>query len=467
MKKIHICRWAAAVVAALLVCTAYCGCTRENAADIEKPQDYKAPAADTEATLTVLTSEQEQVAVENARADFAKSYPNVKVEIRFYNENADTIELGKLHAKQMAGEGADVVLMDEDGYARVCDFNKAQRDGAFVDLARYFDRDPNWSWDSYAKEVVYGMRQGDKQYLLPLYYNLSVLVTTDTLLKQSGIKLSRCQTGIGLLDELTRCEQQAKDSGYHMIDSGAWQNFSELFAVNPVTFRSGRAKVSWTEEFDETLRAYDHAGQALGWFENTASQTGKTCYQRLVDGKTYFVLSEDSRQTFTDLASIALKGEYPQMLPIYTADGSGITARASEVAAISSSCENPKLAYEFIKCLLTYNAQYMYRYPDIYGSGYRIAETMPINSGAMSCVIIKNGFHDETVRDADGRELVIDSWDYLELYMQMTNEVVYTYIDSKCDVDAEDCFEPYFKREQRLDACYENADDRLSIYLTE
>lgn len=467
MKKIQICRWAAAAMAALLVCTAFCGCTRENAADIEKPQDYKAPAADTEATLTVLTSEREQVAVENAKSDFAKSYPNVKVVIQFYNENADTAELGKLHEKQMTGEGADIVLMDEDGYARVCDFNKAQRDGAFVDLARYFDRDPSWSWDVYAKAVVDGMRQGDKQYLLPLYYHLSVLVTTDTLLKQSGLNFSHCDTGIGLLEEFAKRELQAKDSGYRMFDSGAWENFPDLFAVNPVTFRSGKAKVNWTEDFDETLRAYDHAGQALGWFENGASPTGQTCYQRLVDGKTYFVLSENSKQTFTDLASIALKGEYPRMLPIYTADGSGITARAAEVAAISAGCKNPKLAYEFLKCLLSNDAQYMLRYADIYGDGYSVAETMPIHSGAMSCVLIENSFRDEIVTDANGREMVISSWDYLYQYMDMSREVVYTYMDSKCDADASDYFAPYFKRNRSLAACYEDAKDQLDIYLTE
>lgn len=433
---------------------------------------YTAPAADTEGTLKILTASHERVAFDVAKAKFKAKYHNVEVEITSYAEDAaDTTELEKLHMRQMTGDGADILLMEDYGYAKVCDFNKVQQAGAFVDLAQYFDRDPGWDWSGYSQAVVNGMKQGNKLYCLPLYYNLPVLVTSDTLLDQSSVNVRKCNTGIGLLQELAKCAENAKasDSGYRTTDVGQWYEFQDVFDVDPVTFRDGKAEVKWTKNFEKTLQAYDEAGQANGWFVDNQiySQVyDKSYYERLMAFKTYFVISGSSAETYEGIKSIALMGQKPQMIPVYTADGSGIAAQAKATVSIATGCKNPALAYEFIKCLLSEDAQAM-QVSDNTGGGYDLIFTQPINKDAVSRFVADKKFINETVTDALDREEQISYTAYVDQYTRLADKVVHTYMTSQYYENTADYFMPYFWRVKSLENCYEDAETQLEIYATE
>lgn len=488
MRYKNLSKLLATMLAAVVACTAFSGCaalSKKNAADIEGVKNYVAPAADTEGTLKIIVDNLDKFAVSAAKSQFKLKYPKVEVEVALYNElAADTTELEKQHTKQMMGDGADIVLMQAYAYNRICDAYKVQQAGAYLDLNQYFNRDPDWNWDGYSKAVIDGMMMGDKLYLLPLYFELPVMVTTDTLLAESGIDLEKCDTGIGLMEQLTKCAEEANAGEYDFsVIAARWMpRFDELFDVNPVRFDSGKGVVKFTKEFDKTLEAYDALGQQLGWFEEWTqeklSQEAKIWnlpyYQQLEYARNIFVISMGCYELFDGIYSLVQMKKMPVIVPFYTADGSGITAQATLTASIATGCKNPELAYEFIKCLLSEEAQGMFESTDNTGGGFYRAYNQPINQAAVEYVAGAGGDFYYSVIDAAGNEVGCRGTDFVDQMNALADKVVHTYmfmytdsIDAMYFEGASQYFMPYFKRVKSLDLCYEDAETQLTIYATE
>lgn len=488
MKQKHIGRWLAALLAGALTCTAFTGCTKESAADIEGVKDYVAPAEDSEGTLKILVNTTDKTAVEAAKRTFRTKYPKVQVELTTYETRLDdSSELEKLFTKQMTGDGADIVLMDCYNFQQICDIDKVQQAGAYIDLNQYFNKDPDWSWDGYSKAVVDGMMQGNKLYCLPLFYELPVLVTTDKLLEQSGIDLKKCDTGIGLMEELTKCAEREKqaESGWSVLSANYPQRFHELFDVDPVTFGSGKATVKFTKDFEKTLEAYDALGQQLGWFEEWTEEReiqffnawNEMFYVQLAADHCYFVYSDYFNPLFQGLYSIASMEKLPVMVPVYTADGSGISAAATLTASVATGCKTPELAYEFVKCLLSDDAQAKFKITDNDGSGSSSGFDIPLKQSVIGTVAESAGAGQMVnlkVEDAAGNEVIIHASEYIEQFIELSEQVVHTYmflgteyLGKMYSEGASQYFEPYFKRTKSLENCYDDAETQLEIYATE
>lgn len=491
MKQKHISRWIAALLAGALTCTAFTGCaalTKESAADIEGVKDYVAPAEDTKGTLKVLVNNTDKTAPEAAKRAFKAKYPKVQVEFVTYDIRLDdSSELEKLFTRQMTGDGADIVLMDCYSFQQICDIDKVQQAGAYIDLNQYFYKDPDWSWDGYSKAVVDGMMQGNKLYCLPLYYELPVLVTTDKLLEQSGINLKKCDTGIGLMEELTKCAEREKESesGWSVLSANYPQRFHELFNVDPVTFGSDKATVRFTKDFEKTLVAYDALGQQLDWFEDWTEERkiqfgnawGQMYYIQLAADHCYFVYSDYFNPLFNGLYSIASMGKLPVMVPVYTADGSGISAQATLTASIATGCKNPELAYEFVKCLLSEDAQAKFKVTGNDGSGNGNGFDIPLKQSVIATTVESANAGQMVnlkVEDVAGNEVTINASEYIEQFIELSEQVVHTYMFLATEYMGEMYFEgasqyfmPYFKRVKSLENCYDDAETQLEIYATE
>lgn len=474
MKRGYLGRLLAAVLAAALACTAFSGCTR-SADNISAAQPYTAPDSDSTGTLKLLVSDYNKTAFDNAKSKFKTKYPKTTVEIVTYDElSPDSAELEKQFSKQMMGDGADIIEMYPYAFSEICDPRKVEQAGAFIDLAAYFNNDPDWSWDGYSVEVVNGILCGNKLYRLPLYFTLSLLVTTDTLLADSGINLKKCDTGIGLLNELAKCAEKANAGASDLKPMDFNSIYFWELDVDPVSFENGKGKVKFTKDFDKAIEAYDAAGQQLGWFEPWTEEKNAEAnrimnqgtYARLIKNRTLFVRASSLYGNLQDCRQLTAGEHKPVYVPIYTVDGSGISAEADSTVSVSTSCKNPELAYEFVKCLLSEEAQLQCR-TEVDGSIHYYAGCQPLNQSAAEKLIEANNHFNYEVVNADGETETVTSADYAKQLIDFADQVVHTYTYTYFSKSAEEYFYPYFRREKSLSDCYDNAKEQLEIYATE
>lgn len=475
MKKGYFGRLLAAVLAAALTCTAFSGCTRGGADNISAAQPYEAPDKDSTGTLKLLVSEQNKTAFDNAKSKFKQKYPKTTVEIVTYdNMSTDSTELEKQFSRQMMGDGADIIEMYPYAFSEICDPRKVEQAGAFIDLATYFNNDPDWSWEGYSVEVVNGIMCGNKLYRLPLYFTPALLFTTDTLLAESGINLKKCDTGIGLLNELTRCAEKTNEGATDLKPMDFNSIYFWELDVDPVSFENGKGKVKFTKDFDKAIEAYDAAGQQLGWFEPWTEEKNAEAnrimnqgtYVRLIKNRTLFVRAISMYSDFQDFRQLASMEHKPVYVPIYTADGSGISAEADSTVSVASSCKNPELAYEFVKCLLSEEAQLQCR-TQADGSIYYYAGSQPLKQSAAEKLIESENHFSYEVVNANGETETVTSADYAKQLIDFADQVVHTYAYTYFSKSAEEYFYPYFRREKSFDDCYDNAEEQLEIYATE
>lgn len=113
---------------------------------------------------------------------FESLYPGVNVTVERYGE--DEIK-ERIRADLPAGKGPDLLVFGE---TTIPDVYKTESTGLFADLGGYFDADPEIDRADFVPGVMNGMLFRGLQYVVPLHYEVPILVTTEALLRETGVE---------------------------------------------------------------------------------------------------------------------------------------------------------------------------------------------------------------------------------------------------------------------------------------
>ena len=113
---------------------------------------------------------------------FESLYPGVTVTVERYGE--DEIK-ERIRADLPAGKGPDLLVFGE---TTIPDVYKTESTGLFADLGGYFEADPEIDRADFVPGVMNGMLFRGLQYVVPLHYEVPILVTTEALLRETGVE---------------------------------------------------------------------------------------------------------------------------------------------------------------------------------------------------------------------------------------------------------------------------------------
>ena len=192
---------AAALALALVMALLLPGCGVEGSAWQDTPV---VPQKNDSLTVLCLGQQTKAVSmVQMALKLYQAMYPEVEVELIQSGAN-DTLEMDderyrQIAAQIMAGEGPDVFIVDD----AIMDVEKLVRQGVFADMEPFFEAD-NFDWEPYNQAVMDGGVWNGKRFIIPLNYSFPVLVTTRSVLEETGIDPDACGDIQGFLEENTR-----------------------------------------------------------------------------------------------------------------------------------------------------------------------------------------------------------------------------------------------------------------------
>lgn len=329
----------------------------------------------------------------------------VVIDILPTDESVREVRLSQLRSQIMSGNGPDVYLLPSgntlllDQNARLYvdalfpDVKQAMYNGVFLDVAPYYDSDLFLETASLKKEVMAAGCIDAMRYVLPLRFNMPlVLYTTD-----NPAELSQDAINSGFLSLVDFTLNRTKEplSAYSIQMPEDIGVFAEVF-----DYEKGELLLS-QQEIERYMRLYQAwqasaSGQYLllknewaaqirqGYIsdvgeamvqsdpvvqEDIARQISNISHQNF-GSLTYFIwhganwMDAGFPYYTTDLGavmdSIALAKALNQkivMNPLRTTEGT-ITAEVTYYGAVGSSCQQPDLAYEFLRYFLQEDFQW-------------------------------------------------------------------------------------------------------------
>lgn len=356
------------------------------------------------------TSDGMNYQLENAAESFAGIYPDItlRIDILPTNEAEREVYLEQLRSQIMAGEGPDVYLLPTGNLLKVdsrtkrsqrllttqleveplfSDVTQAMYGGVFADIGSYYDMDTDLNTDALQQDVMGAGVIDGCRYVLPLRYTMPILLTDPSNYENSGITQELLDSGITVLTEYVL------DTGDAMMAAGLRLPDDTTLLHQLYDYENGEMAIT-QEEIADYMRLYQQ------WY--ALSQTAVEQYINGLLDELWVVLDEATHHSFEDplaaaeveitldsfndvydygrygyhwslngflLFSDSLTGALDQtaiskviekeleVQPMRNTDGK-VVAEVVYYGAVGSSCNDPKLAYEFLRLFLTEDYQW-------------------------------------------------------------------------------------------------------------
>ena len=278
--------------------------------------------------LTICTEESLLYEVEEAVQYFKDSQETpVDIQISYIPfEQEDRASIcKKLRTELMLGKGADLYIIKDYGISRnisvsqeemlIADPNKLLTSGVFLDLSEYIEKDKEFQ-SCFAPVMEAGAVNG-RQYIAPITFDVTLLRSHD---EKGPLTYEDCtETITNLLESGKLKELSPADLLFYIKD----------WIGNSFDYQKGKV-----------LFSQEHVSQVLEYAAGEA--------QKGIKEGSYEVISMQNDQfLYTSPDSEMEIPEY-QYLPFPTLDGR-CSATVLSYGAISRTCNNPELAYEFLK----------------------------------------------------------------------------------------------------------------------
>ena len=405
----------------------------------------------------------------NAVYEFRKTHPDVQINITrpARPEKGDVLwdeYYAKLNTEIMAGKGADLVFF----YTNAVEAYKMMKAGAFTDLAPFMEADPDFPWDDCNRAVIEGARYKGCQYMMPINYELPFLLSEKSLLEEAGVRYEDCTNFESIWAELADyCARYSENEALPKPLYSRWRfwRFTSFIGIPWLDIENQTVDLSderWPELFEQyrTICAsmpdkeLEQENQYGGKFDSPVKMMEGEYLHELYYGDAFCNL-------ILNLRTLSTLGE-PYLIPIYDVNG-GIQAGARYVGAIRRNSSSQQLAYDFIKVMLS---------PEIQKLSNSIAPTyIPVSNSALK----------QSLQEAE-KELTEEI--YFSRPIQIPDPapvphvVTQTIWDATQNIDGvyywTECYrqfynsmEPYLEGKMTYEDAIKDAEETLSIYVSE
>lgn len=378
---------------------------------------------------------------------YREAYPEVDLQIDTYSSSEYREARTKRNTMLMAGEGPDLLLFgiyDNDDVYKVMD------SGLFAPLDELMAADEAYSSEGYVKNVLDAGIFGSSQYMIPLQYDVSCLISSRECLEEIGFDLEACGTFEGLFSQVAALYDT--DYSYRVLGrSGTFDNFPDKMGVKLLDYETDEVLVDTPEmktAMEQYKKMYEECTTDPNLETNGFSDTGRAICERTA----YLAAGYGMYDTLSVCRGIS-ETETPVILPVPTLDGRNSGAIVSS-AAVRANSENKENAWNMIRMLLEYQAQ---------GVGLN-GVYFPVNLEGLQYV------EDAALRDVElyesGGEI---SQEILEDYRRLIQEPEYVYFFrgiTMTDFTGGEMV-PYFTGAATYEECMERYIEYAKIYVSE
>lgn len=326
-----------------------------------------------EVTLRVLTDvvrgSKQHVQLFALIKEFQQNNTGVTILCEQIPTDADAREamLQKTRTAVMANKGPDILLLttsteNDPGYEAgngllFKDVNQAIRNGLFADISKYYDADTALGKEALVPAVMEAGVYDGGRYVLPLQFDLPVCYVDRAQFAEAGFSMDDFDGGLpGLMEAITASGDAKMAGGCQM-----WRLVREyFFNLYPDLLDYDKHEVLVT------------ADELIGFMTSLQQMRALKPYSELpyqFDGYNQYLNDDwywaDISPLFAEgldkavyCASVAGKKEVDlAIVPLTAADGT-LTADVTYYGAVGAGCDEPELAYAFLREFLSEASQW-------------------------------------------------------------------------------------------------------------
>lgn len=338
-----------------------CGCNMEH--DPEGTAEVTEPTADLWIVMDYYDRSEFDL-VSSLVEDFLQEHEGVTVELENLPNNNEEreIRLEQLKVQILAGKGPDLYILYAANGAEllISDIELAMKNGIFANISEYYDADTGLEKDALAETVMDAGVYGDARYVLPLRYNFPVACVNTKMVDAGTIG-----TGLrGLTEAAESFGSQTLVTSVNFFEK-SWLNlFPQIIDYeDEKVLLDAQELAVFLEQYRSTINAMGNdLIQTSVYFGNYTSENEfwakpgqKLVYDRDINWlwveDAYAVHLGDLNDMVPNLRIAKAEGLELAAVPMTARDGS-LTAVVTYWGAVGASCDDPELAYSFLRRLL-------------------------------------------------------------------------------------------------------------------
>ena len=394
-------------------------------------------------TLVVYSSHMLLQTMNPAIKIFEEMYPHINVDYRVLSEDEHQT---LIQTEIPAGAGPD--LMFSYGID-LPDIYKTMATGVFCDLNPYFHNDEEFNFDDYIGGALTGGQMQKKQYIMPIQFNMPIVMTTMGILEENGIAPESLDTYEGFLDAAATFKQNNPDSG--LLSYGADEAYlSDLYELCGLSFID---YVSNTITMDNDI-LQKFADVCKLYYNPKASDPLAGDVMNSLSERKFMFQTMNITNSFLQVNYAAMVSKYledPAYLTLVPDPYGGSTAYLMTFGAIPNGSANKLNAYRLLKILLSDEVQY----------GANATLGMPVRKESFR----KN--YTTNIEDVKGYGYEVDEESFNSL-IERCFSVTRTFASPsilrrylKLEIT------PYLQGKRTFDECYDNLYTTIELYKDE
>lgn len=330
----------------------------------------------------------------------------------------------KMSAELMAGQGPDIFTLDQ-----TLPFEKLIKSDAFADIKELTENDNSddrLDLSEYNQTLLKAGEYNGKLYIIPAFYHLNTLISTDNVLNEYNLPLEN-GTALRYADIPQVFEKYLSDTNkrYFMYSYGfsflnSQQQLLDNFIYSYVDFENEEVYFD-SEEFSKEL---DSIMQLTDCFEEPDENTDENYLFDLYTGGSFEFLARASYQAEKN-------GNKRIFYNSFSRNSDDITATIELGVAINANSKHKEKALAFIKYLLSYDFQ-IYYCGDKEGSDYKGSNVIshPVNNDAFehsikaaSSFTYWEEYEKDGVREYDEYEVNGTDNEYMQEYIKSVRSI--------------------------------------------
>ena len=351
-----------------LLLSAFTGCgksekTANNRAENSTPHDEIEPdyswfsfPEDTDKLVIYTAGAEFSSVMDPAIRRFNELYPDIEVSYQVYGEDEYKT---MLRAEIPAGKGPDLVLLLSNTFP---DIYKTMSTDIFVDLNPFFALDEEIDLSEFVGAVMDGGVMNGKRYIVPICYDMPLLLTTQSILDEVGMSEREIATYDGFCEAAARFKETYPDADLYIDLCGGFTpevvNIRTMYnnlGFNLIDYSAGELKIDETRfrQYMDTVKLYYDPDYDI---KDTSKEQTEGYYQGggLMRRMCLFDNFTTSKYGMIKISSSYLAGfEEKAVLLAQSNQNDGVTAGLNLSAAIPQGSANKANAWKLLKILLS------------------------------------------------------------------------------------------------------------------
>ena len=408
-----------------------------------------------EGTVRVQLTSYQQTYQEDILAACREQFPSLDVQISQDERWTDAIDT--IRTELMSGGGPDVLF---DPHLFFEDIDKTMNTRVFADLLPLVERD--FGTDGLNPRVLPAGRRDGKQYVLPLTYNMPLLLTTEEALAQAGVNGERCkESQLAILEEAARYAERTENTPAFYSSPFFALYFPDLLGLPFLDYEKRTADFSFPE-YRPAVELYKPFYPFDILEDDDMIFTPLDGYRHIKNREAVFECYNfnTGEELFWNASALAGE-EHPQLVPMAAQDGK-YSAWVYQSAAIPASCKNPEAAWAFLKVMLS---------PEIQNNWYNVRNLPVLSSCLEDRISASQKEAGEPMEEmVSGSQIILAplSDAFYQEFRRITENIGHTaFTYSYASTTTLRQMEPYYKGERSFESCLEELENTAMIYMSE